>query len=133
MRRVKEMQGKPIIYALVWGVLFFLLPACQGGGGYAPGPTPPAAAPAPPTAPVPGYAMGPGMQQNLGLMQNNMGRMYGMMGQGYMSADHYNQMMGMMGQMGGMMQGMGSPDYNQEMEQRHRPGSSWRRRKALNI
>jgi mono/diheme cytochrome c family protein len=42
------------------------------------------------------------------------------MGQGYMSPDHYNSMMGMMGQMGGMMRGMSGPYYNQEMEQQHR-------------
>jgi mono/diheme cytochrome c family protein len=114
------MKGKAIIYLSVWGVLFFLLPACQGGGGYAPTPTPPAATPEQTTAPTQGYAMGPGMQNNFGMMQHNVGQMYGMMGQGYMRPQHYNQMMGMMGQMGGMMQQMGGPSYNQEMEQRQR-------------
>jgi cytochrome c6 len=113
------MQLKTLIHPVVWGVLVLLLPACGGGGGgYVP--PPPAAAPAQPAAPAPGYAMGPGMQQNLGMMRDNIGQMYGMMGQGGMGPQHYNQMMGMMGQMGGMMQEMGGPYYNQETEQRHR-------------
>ena len=113
------MKGKASIYLLVWGVLFLLLPACQGGGGYTPSATQ-AAAPEQPATSAPGYRMGPGMQQNFGVMRHNVNQMYGMMGQGGMSSGHYNQMMGMMGQMGGMMQGMSSPGYNQEMEQRHR-------------
>jgi len=63
--------------------------------------------------------MGPGMQQNFGMMRNNMGQMYGMMGRGMMGEGNYHQMMGMMGHMGGMMQEMGTPYYNQETEQRH--------------
>lgn len=114
------MKGKAIIYPLAWGVLFLLLPACQGGGGYTPAPSPQVTVPKQPTVSAPGYVMGHGMRDNFGMMQNNMGRMYGMMGQGYMSPEHYNQMMGMMGQMGGMMRGMSSPYYNQEMEQGHR-------------
>jgi len=121
-RRHKEakMKGKAITYPLVWGVFFLLLPACQGGGGYTAAPPPPVTSSAPPTATTPGYVMGPGMQQNFGMMQNNVHRMYGMMGQGYMSPQHYNYMSGMMGQMGGMMRGMSGPYYNQEMEQQHR-------------
>ena len=114
------MKRKAILYPLVWVVLSFLLPACGGGGGYTSAPPPTVTAPTPSTAPAPGYVMGPGMQHNFGLMRNNVDRMYGMMGQGYMSPEHYNSMMGMMGQMGGMMQGMGGPYYNEEEEQRHR-------------
>jgi len=114
------MKEKAVIYPLVWGILFLFLPACGGGGGYTSAPAPPVAAPAPQTALAPGYVMGPGMQHNFGMMHDNVDRMYGMMGQGYMSPEHYNSMMGMMGQMGGMMQGMSGPYYNQEMEQQHR-------------
>jgi cytochrome c6 len=113
------MKWQTLTYPVIWGVLVLLLPSCGGGGGgyVAPLPT---AAPAPPAAPALGYTMGPGMQQNFGMMRNNMGQMYGMMGRGMMNSGNYNQMMGMMGQMGGMMQEMGGPYYNQETEQRHR-------------
>ena len=96
-------------------VVLFLLPAC-GGSSY----MPPPQATIQPQPMAPGYQMGPGMQQNFEMMRDNMGQVYGTMGQGGMSQEHYDHMMGMMGQMGGMMEEMGSPYYNQEMEQHHR-------------
>jgi len=106
------MQSKVLSYLCVLGLLLSALPACQGGGG---GYTAPPAAPA-----TPAYSMGPGRQQNFGMMSNNMGQMHQMMGQGYLGPEHYNQMMGMMGQMGGMMREMGGPYYSPETEQMHR-------------
>jgi mono/diheme cytochrome c family protein len=115
------MRGKAVIYLLVLGLLFCLLSACGGGGGgYTATPAPQVSAPPPPAAPAPGYAMGPGMRHNFGMMYDNMGQMYGMMGRGYMRPEHYDYMRGMMGQMGGMMQGMSGPSYNRQMEQQHR-------------
>jgi cytochrome c6 len=105
--------------------LCLTLAACQGGGGAYPAaaqvttPAPEAAAEAPAYATGPGM-MGPGMQQNFGMMSNNVNQMHQMMGQGNMGPQGYGQMMGMMGQMGGMMQEMGGPNYSPETEQRQR-------------
>jgi mono/diheme cytochrome c family protein len=115
------MKWQTLTYPVFLGVLILLLPACGGGGGgYVPPSQATAPAQPPPPASAPGYQIGPGMQRNFGMMRDNMGQMYGMMGQGGMSPENHNQMMGMMGQMGGMMQGMGGPYYNEETEQRQR-------------
>ncbi len=100
-------------------LMLLFLAGCQAGGGGYPSAPQAAATPAPAATAAPGYYMGPGMQHNFGMMSDNVYQMHQMMGQGYMSPDHYNQMMGMMGQMGGMMHEMGGPYYNQEMQQRH--------------
>jgi mono/diheme cytochrome c family protein len=113
------MKAKTFVFLWSLGALLLVLPACQGGGG---GYSPPAAT-APETAPTPatGQTMGPGMQHNFGMMSDNVYQMH-RMSQGYMTPDHYTQMMGMMGQMGGMMRGMGmgGPYYSPETEQQQR-------------
>jgi cytochrome c6 len=109
------MQIRTII--LLASLAGLIAAGCQGGGSHTP---PPAAAQTPPpTTTAPGTTMGPGMHQNFGMMYHNLDQMH-RMSQGYMSPEHYNQMMGMMGQMGGMMGQMGGPRYTPEMERQHR-------------
>jgi mono/diheme cytochrome c family protein len=102
------MKRRHLVYPLILGVLFLLLPACQGGGGgYAPPAAPQAAAPEQPTPPTKGYPMGPGRQTGYGMMQQG-GQGYGMMAGGMGGG----MMGGGMG--GGMMEGQGYQGYQQQ-------------------
>jgi mono/diheme cytochrome c family protein len=120
------MTSPAVCLLAIFSIISLGVAACQGSGSsYAP---PPAAeqqqsgSPAYPMGPgmMGSGAMGPGRQQNFGMMSQNMNQMGQMMGQGYMHPEHQQRMMGMMGQMGSMMQEMGGPNYTPEMEQRHR-------------
>jgi cytochrome c6 len=96
-------------FFIVCLILLFMA-GCQGGGGYAPSPQAATEAPQAITTP-PAYTMGPGMQQNYGMMQPEEGQMYGQMGMGGGMGG------GMMG--GGMMEGQG---YRGQGPQQQYPG-----------
>jgi hypothetical protein len=120
------MRRKTLTHLLVWGVSFLLLPACGGGGGGGYIPPPQAAAvPQQATPPPSNYTIEPGMKQNIGTIQNNMCQIHDKiclerLEKEGISQEQYYELMRMMNQMGGIMQEMGSRNYNQGLELYHR-------------
>ena len=105
------MKRKTLTNLLVWGVSFLLLPAT--------------AVPQQATPPPSSYTIGPEMQHNIGKIQDNMCQIYDKiclekLEKKKISPEQYDELMRMMHQMGGIMQEMGSPSYNQATELYHR-------------
>jgi hypothetical protein len=105
------MKRKTLTHFLVWGVTFLLLPAT--------------AVPQQATPPPSSYTIEPEIKNNIGTIRDNMCQIYDKiclkkLEKKGISPEQYDEMMRMMHQMGGIMQEMGGPSYNQRLELYHR-------------